>query len=103
MVGAGYVVANRKHFEDIWPEKRIECMREAAVEFGKLERLNSQLHESWSQDAEIDAESPCMEMLKSLEKDMDLVEEAVSKMDRCKVEMIRTYREHRIPVNWLQV
>lgn len=92
-----------QYFQNLWPEARIDAMREAAVEYGKLVTLKKSVCAQWEDGCMHKWTGSMTEFLGQLEKDMDDIQEAVFKIESNTVDMVRKYQAHGIPVTWLQV
>ncbi|KAK3264360.1 hypothetical protein CYMTET_26898, partial [Cymbomonas tetramitiformis] len=86
-----------KYFADIWPEDKVDAIREASTEYSKLELLCSKL--CTIQD---DDEVNYMEFLTMLEKEMERAEETFYSLLRERESIAKRLQSHGIPVTWLQ-
>ncbi|XP_010524603.1 PREDICTED: protein CHUP1, chloroplastic [Tarenaya hassleriana] len=83
-----------KHFK--WPEKKADALREAAVEYRDLRKLENELS-SYSDDPSI----PYGTALKKMVSLLDKSEQSTQRLVRLRSSAIRSYQEFRIPSEWM--
>ncbi|XP_050216411.1 protein CHUP1, chloroplastic [Mercurialis annua] len=83
-----------KHFS--WPERKADAIREAAIEYRELKRLENELS-SFKDDASI----PCGTALKKMAVLLDKSEQGIERLIKLRNSALRSYQDWKIPTNWM--
>lgn len=83
-----------KHFN--WPERKADAMREAAIEYRDLKRLESDIS-SYKDDSGM----PCEVALKKITSLLDKSERSVQRLIKLRDSTMVHYRDCRIPIDWM--
>ncbi|XP_010241452.1 PREDICTED: protein CHUP1, chloroplastic isoform X2 [Nelumbo nucifera] len=83
-----------KHFN--WPERKADAMREAAVEYRDLKRLESELS-SYNDDNSM----PCDTALKKMGSLLDKSERSIQRLVKLRDAVILSYRDCKVPTDWM--
>uniref|UniRef100_A0A1D1YCI3 Protein CHUP1, chloroplastic n=1 Tax=Anthurium amnicola TaxID=1678845 RepID=A0A1D1YCI3_9ARAE len=83
-----------KHFS--WPEKKADALREAAVEYRDLKRLETEIL-----SFEDDASMPCETALKKIANLQDKLERQIHKFAKLRDTTMLSHREWKIPTDWM--
>ncbi|XP_011003883.1 PREDICTED: protein CHUP1, chloroplastic-like [Populus euphratica] len=84
-----------KHFPQ-WPERKADALREAAFNYRDLINLESEV--SSFQD---NTKEPLIQALGRMQALQDRLERSVNNTERTRESMIKRYRDHQIPWEWL--
>lgn len=83
-----------KHFN--WPERKADAMREAAIEYRDLKRLESEIT-SYKDDFSM----PCEVSLKKITVLLDKSERSIQRLIKLRDSTMVSYRDSKIPVDWM--
>ncbi|KAJ4955721.1 hypothetical protein NE237_012504 [Protea cynaroides] len=83
-----------KHFD--WPEKKADALREAAVEYRDLKRLESEVS-SYNDDNTM----PCEVSLKKMASLLDKSERNIQRLIKLRESAIPFYRVWKVPTDWM--
>ncbi|PIA60690.1 hypothetical protein AQUCO_00300302v1 [Aquilegia coerulea] len=83
-----------RHFN--WPEKKADSMREAAIEYRDLKRLESEVS-SYKDDSGVS----CEVALKKIASLLDKSERSVQRLIKLRDSTILVYRDCKIPTDWM--
>ncbi|OMO53382.1 hypothetical protein CCACVL1_28678 [Corchorus capsularis] len=83
-----------KHFK--WPEKKVDAMREAAIEYRDLKLLEMEIS-SYEDDSSI----PSVAALKRIAGLQDKSERSIERLIKLRNSVMHSYLECKIPIDWM--
>ncbi|KAF9592905.1 hypothetical protein IFM89_018621 [Coptis chinensis] len=83
-----------KHFN--WPERKADSMREAAIEYRDLRRLESEVS-SFKDDSNM----PCEAALKKIACLLDKSERSIQRLIKLRDSTLLSYRDCKVPTDWM--